>query len=195
MAAATPRLSEFDFAFLSTLNDDFGDLPQTYNTTLEGRSERAAPQRIGHADLSFGTAPGVEANAVPSASASSDTNEDGITPVSPATWANGATVGVQAAVTGSGYLVGWIDFNNDGDFGDTGEVVASQAVTAGVHSFNFSVPAGSVARPGRTCTRASGCSATYRRSRRSPSPAVPWAARSKTIAGLWARQSLNPNAD
>ncbi len=46
----------------------------------------------------------------------------------------------------SGSLDAWIDFNSDGDWNDSGEqIFASQALTAGVNSLSFSVPASAAA--------------------------------------------------
>ena len=46
-------------------------------------------------------------------------------------------------ITGSGWLIGWMDFNNDDDFNDNGEMILSQAVTSGANqSFDVMVPEG-----------------------------------------------------
>lgn len=48
---------------------------------------------------------------------------------------------VDVTVNGSGYLSGWIDWNDDGDFGDPGEpVLTNVALSAGTTTLTFNVP-------------------------------------------------------
>ena len=51
------------------------------------------------------------------------TTEDGIERHPDYLWQPGNTVHITATVNGTdGYLVGWFDWNNDGDLDDTGEM-------------------------------------------------------------------------
>jgi hypothetical protein len=60
-----------------------------------------------------------------------------------ARWVAGAGGGsVNVTVNGGGYLVGWIDFNQDGDFADANEMVIDRSVAAGTGNYAFAVPAG-----------------------------------------------------
>jgi predicted extracellular nuclease len=57
-------------------------------------------------------------------------------------WQPGASVGVRVTVSGNnGWLIGWFDWNVDGDFDDAGEKTVSQSVAIGQTDINFTVPA------------------------------------------------------
>ena len=132
---------DVDFAYESTVDYDFGDLPNSYNVTVlndDGpRHSQPATQT-----LYLGSAPDSELNGQPDTNANIDSDE-GVT-TNMALWSEGANGGtVTVTVTGSGYLVGWFDFNNDGDFLDSGETAISQSVSTGTNqSITFDVPAG-----------------------------------------------------
>lgn len=132
-----------DFAFQINGSYDFGDLPQgainsvtyTYNTTLSGNPDGPRHLVPGTPTLYLGT--GVDADPDgfnTSVSASADTEENGMSYPSTATenvdgWTDG-TGTLQFDVTGSGWLVGWIDYNRDGDFNDANEMVINRAVSS-----------------------------------------------------------------
>ncbi|MCB8925923.1 MAG: DUF11 domain-containing protein [Ardenticatenaceae bacterium] len=135
-----------DFAYLSTVDFDFGDLPQSYNTTLEGNPSGPRHEVPTTPTLYLGTAPDSELNGVPDVAASSDgSDEDGVTPVDIQSWTDGTDGGsVSVEVVGSGWLVGWIDFNGDGDLTDSGELIIDQAVSTNTYTFAFDIPAGTM---------------------------------------------------
>lgn len=123
----------------STSYRDFGDLPDTYVTTLPN-----GPFHV-PSSLFLGTPPDTEGDGTPSALGDGDgTDEDGVSRAG--TWADGANGGHINVVVGgdtTACFSGWIDFNNDGDFGDVGEQVFDLvAVTNGSNSLSFDVPAG-----------------------------------------------------
>ncbi len=67
-----------------------------------------------------------------------------MTLMSPNSWGNGIIVAdaLKISVTGSGWLVAWIDFNNDGYLTGASEMVINQAVTSGPDQlFDVAVPA------------------------------------------------------
>lgn len=139
--------SGVDFAFLLTVPYDYGDLPQSYNTTLEGNP--SGPRHlvaVGQTLYLGSTAPDSESNGSPTTSASGDgADEDGVTPVSISSWVDGNDGGsVTVTAAGSGWLVAWIDFNSDGDVLDTGEMIINQAVTAGSTTISFDIPSGTM---------------------------------------------------
>ena len=137
-----------DFAYLSLVDFDFGDLPQSYNTTLEGNPSGPRHEVAPSPALYLGTQPpDSELNGVPDPAASSDgSDEDGVTPINIQGWTDGTDGGsVSVVVNGDGWLVGWIDFNDDGDLTDSGEMIIDQAVTTGTHTFTFDIPTGSTA--------------------------------------------------
>jgi hypothetical protein len=63
----------------------------------------------------------------------------------PPAWQTGSDGGsIDVTVTGgSGFVSAWIDWNQDGDFGDTGEqILVDASVSAGNNTLTFDVPAG-----------------------------------------------------
>lgn len=134
-----------DFSFILNGTYDFGDNPETYSVNLSNTPD--GPRHLQSSNtLYFGTALDTEANGQPSIDASGDgSDEDGVLMPLIAlenTDENGAAPGhgwedgegvLQFDIVGSGWLVGWIDWNNDGDFNDAGEMVISQAVSAGTN--------------------------------------------------------------
>ncbi len=141
-AGGDSAVTTVDFAFESTLTYDYGDLPQSYNTLLEGSP--SGPRHVTSLtpSLYLGSAPDSEVNGAPGVLADGDgADEDGVTLAGG--WDEGANGGpLSIVVNGSGWLVGWIDFNMDGDFYDSGEMVISQAVTTGTLPISVDVPAG-----------------------------------------------------
>ncbi|MCI5156851.1 MAG: hypothetical protein D3906_00120 [Candidatus Electrothrix sp. AUS1_2] len=141
-----------DFAFQQTAAFDFGDLPLPFETTLNIDGAR----HVVHAtpDLYLGADVTVEWDGQPSAGATAD-EDDGI--AQSGTWteglvSSGAGGTVDVTAYGAGWLVGWIDFNGDGSFSGTGEMIINQAFgTSGESasaSLSFDIPAGGLSSPG-----------------------------------------------
>jgi hypothetical protein len=141
-----------DFGLLS--NMDFGDLPSNYlMTLLANDGARHIVPSTGAVYLGT-AAPDTEWNGQPSSDATGDgvdetpgTGTGGIVRTTGVNWAPGATGGSIDAIVGgcapACYLSGWIDWNNDGDFGDAGErILTGQRVTNGTTSLTFPIPAG-----------------------------------------------------
>ncbi|MFL5801497.1 MAG: SdrD B-like domain-containing protein [Roseiflexaceae bacterium] len=148
---SSASISNIDFAYQSSINYDFGDLPAPYNTTLEGNPDGPRHRVLASPSLYLGaTAPDAEANGTPSTLANADgADEDGV--VASGVWANGASGGaVQVRVTGSGWLVGWVDFNGDGDVTDPDELIINQAVSTGTATYPFDIPVGTFGGGART---------------------------------------------
>ncbi len=150
LAITTASVSNVDFAFISNVNFDYGDLPLIYGATTLAQDGARHTIPSGGSTVYLGGAPDAETNGVPSTLANGDDSlgtddENGIVPLSIAAWTNGAAGGsIQATVTGSGWLVGWIDWNHDGDFLDSGEFVVSQAVATGASNISITIPAGTI---------------------------------------------------
>jgi hypothetical protein len=133
----------------TSLGREYGDLPDAYNLTLlTDNGARHIPQglRLGvNSDLE---ADGVEsATATGDDSASSPDDEDGV--VRSGVWSVGTDGGaVEVTVNGCPVatcrLNGWIDWNNDNDFGDTSEQIFTNLIVGnGVNSdLTFTIPTG-----------------------------------------------------
>ena len=146
-----------DFGFSPPI--DYGDLPDTTSGTGAGNYQTLlsdnGPRHVISSGLNLG-APGVvdaETDGQPNATATGDdinpsTADDEEAIASFPTFTAGQPAAVTVAVNnpaggiGAATLYGFIDWNNDGDFGDLGEAV-SVAVpdgTVGNVALNFSVP-------------------------------------------------------
>lgn len=128
----TPTAANLDSITLSaSVDEDFGDAPAAM--------ESAGPASHVIGDLYLGssittdnvgtTNGGTQASPNPSATASLDGGDDGVTiPV----LARGTTAIIPVAVTGSGgFLQGWIDWADDGSFATAGDRIATNAVDGG----------------------------------------------------------------
>ena len=142
----TNSVEGVDFAYVLTIDYDYGDLPASYSTSLLNNPSGPRHSVPGSPTLYLGALIDSEDNGVPSGLASSDgADEDGVVAVDIANWTDGANGGtVEITVNGSGYLIGWFDFNDDGDLTDDGEMVISQLVSAGQSTISFDVPAGTI---------------------------------------------------
>ncbi len=118
---------------------DFGDLPDTIAGTSVGNYETTlannGPRHVIGAILRIGSQIDSEANGASSSGADGDDlagapdDEDGVqfkTPLRPGDKAVIA-VGIRQPLSSTVYLSAWIDFNQDGDFSDAGEQIASDA--------------------------------------------------------------------
>lgn len=154
LGISTANVSDVDFAFVSNVNYDYGDLPLVYGITTLAQDGARHIIPSGGSLVHLGSAPDADTNGMPSALANGDdvsasADEQGITPISPTSWSDGTVAGghggsIQANVTGTGWLVGWIDWNQDGDFLDAGEFVVNRAVTSGTVTAAFDIPSGTV---------------------------------------------------
>ncbi len=155
-----------DFAFELNGTYDFGDLPQglvgstnyEYSTTLQGTPDGARhEQPSGGYTHYLGTAPDGETNGfTANLFATGDdyngaSDEDGMALILSADenadgWYDGAgTLRFDVNITTpgeTGWLIGWIDYNRDGDFNEPNEMVLSQEVsdTGGFVDFPITTP-------------------------------------------------------
>ena len=149
--AITGDVENVDYAFERTVDIDFGDLPAGYQMTTSSE-DGAAHIQPGTQALYLGTAPDTNQDGAHSIDADADDNtgladEDGVTFTNDENWNEGVNGGaISVDVLGSGWLVGWIDFNSDGDFQDEGEMIVSQAVSTGSYPIAFDIPVGGVTR-------------------------------------------------
>ncbi len=125
---------------------DFGDLPANYDLT--SLANDGARHNI--EDLFLGAKIDYEADGQESADADgddgNDTNdEDGVTVNG--VWHNGINGGaIDVTITGgSGYLSGWIDWDNNINFSDAGDQVLNmQPIMAGLQTIPFDIPDGAI---------------------------------------------------
>ncbi len=131
---------------------DWGDAPDTYNTLSASNGARH------NTSLAFHLGATVDGNldGQPTGTANGDDtdaegdDDDGIT--LPAAFITGTTANVTVNASGAGRLNAWVDFNNDGDWGDMGEQIFDNVpVMTGNNALSFAVPAG--ATPSTTFAR------------------------------------------
>ncbi|HEY89068.1 MAG TPA: hypothetical protein G4N98_04950 [Thermoflexia bacterium] len=130
--------------FEATANTDWGDLPNTYSTTLAANGARHTLSGT----LYLGSQVDLEADGVPTANADGDDgdnhdDEDGVVRVpideGGAAWSDSATGYISATVTGgTGDLYAWFDWDNDGLFSDEA-VVSWTSLAAGEHKLSVTV--------------------------------------------------------
>jgi hypothetical protein len=130
-------VSGIEFGIGNTANQDFGDLPTAYGSSVLAASHGRSLYFLGMRwDAEIGGQPSANADGDDSVGA----DEDGVvvTPLVPGTT---ATVTVTASRHG-GVLQGWVDFNGDNDFNDPGERIFTNAsLSAGANTLTFQVPA------------------------------------------------------
>lgn len=131
---------------------DYGDAPDTTSGTGPGNYQtltaNGGPSHVATGPY-LGFARDGEANGQPNSTATGDgSDEDGVTFNTPLTVAAAASRTNSAYVYASANakLDAWIDFNQDGDWSDSGERIANGlAVTAGYNLLTFTAPAGALA--------------------------------------------------
>jgi len=124
---------------------DYSDLDTSYSVAWHSGSGAIRLGANWTADSDFGPA------------GRDNSDDDGVT-LDPSTpWQEGATVRLYVDVTaasGTYYVAGWFDWNDDGDFADANEKVIGQNVTGGAspgyrNTIQFTIPSGVGYTPGR----------------------------------------------
>ena len=118
-----------------TLKFDFGDLPDTYGTTLNENGARHALPSSTNPSIYMGSSVTHENEGRPSANAHLDGADDGVdlnnSNLQDATINAGSDATFKVTVKGNGYLNAWIDWNGDGDFEDSSEQIANNISNEG----------------------------------------------------------------
>ena len=141
-----PSRDNIDFAFKGTKLLDFGDLPESYSTVMGNQPIGASHTVLTNQILRFGSGISSELNGQPTVNATGDSYDDGVVAVG--RWRDGVDGGAVTVTVGagSGWLEGWIDFNQDGTFTNANEHVFNQAVfsttNSGIYNLSFDIPAG-----------------------------------------------------
>ncbi len=124
---------------------DFGDAPDTYNTLLGSNGARHNTSVAFH----LGATVDGDVDGQPTPTGNGDDidaegdDDDGVT--LPSAFITGTTANITVNASGAGFLNAWVDFNNDGDFGDMGEqVFTNQALATDDNNLTIAVPAGAV---------------------------------------------------
>jgi cytochrome c peroxidase len=127
---------------------DFGDAPAPYPTRRAEDGARHAPD----ATRRLGTRLDTETDGAPDPLARGDdaagsvNDEDGVR--FPSLFVAGRTGAVEIAVSGGGWLQGWVDWNADGDWADEGEqIFRDLPLTNGVFTLAVPLPAEAVPTP------------------------------------------------
>ncbi len=137
---------------ISSDNADTSDAPASYGTSTHTIS-----------GIRLGATVDADATLLSSSNATGDDSsggddEDGVTLPSSLTVSSSNTISVNIQ-NASGYLSAWFDWNQDGDFLDSGEkVISDQSVVVGNQSFSINVP--STTNSGLTFARFRVCSST-----------------------------------
>ena len=121
--------------YVLTTPKDYGDAPDSYSTLADSNGA----SHLGGSGLHLGASVDTEFDGQPDLNASLDTHDDGITAIT--SLIAGEDVTGTVVSSNAGFLNGWIDYNQDGDFADAGEqFVVDQAVVAGDNELNFTIP-------------------------------------------------------
>ncbi len=116
---------------------DYGDLPANYGATLF--SEDGARHIIG--DLFLGELVDAEVDGRISADSQADPSDDGVMLASADPWYRGAERSLRINITGgAGRLVGWFDWNRDGTFDESAEMIDFGTLQAGIQLVSLTVP-------------------------------------------------------
>jgi len=133
--------------FIEDPLEDWGDAPDPTYPTLSA-SGGAVHTLVETVFLGAGV-PDAETDGQPDATAHGDDgdgydDEDGVVH-SPGTIIPGGTTNVSVTASTTGYLNGWVDFNADGDWTDSGEQVFNDvSLSAGVNNLSFTSPSSAV---------------------------------------------------
>ncbi|MFP6752541.1 MAG: GEVED domain-containing protein, partial [Pirellulaceae bacterium] len=128
------------FDFEDSLQDDFGDAPESYSTLLvdNGPQHKIVP------GFHLGSKIDAEADGQPSALANGDNvalmdDEDGVTFLTSVAWGQPVTIQVNASTAGK--LDGWLDFTGDGSFQQSiDHIFDSEPLVAGMNNLTFWSP-------------------------------------------------------
>jgi hypothetical protein len=127
---------------VNIVDSDYGDAPAPYPTL---HTNNGAVHIISGGLYLGNVGPDNETDGQPNATATGDdiagTPDDGDGVVPQSLFAPGNTAFADVIASGSGLLSIWIDYNADGDWADTNELVAADVpLTAGTNSLSFKVP-------------------------------------------------------
>ena len=126
---------------VQTLTFDFGDAPASYPVAL---AQDGARHTTG--TLFLGNGLTVESDGIASEDASSD-GDDGVTALATALVSSDSNTISSLAIVASeaGKLDAWIDFDGDGSWSPSEQILSSVYVAAGANTVSYTIPSGAVA--------------------------------------------------
>lgn len=140
----TASTNAVDFGYSTHV--DFGDLPDSYGTSLAGNGARHAITGIQLGDV----ATDAESDGQVTANASGDNvngvgpnDENGVGFAGP--WVKGQNTSLKVAASSAGVLSAWADWNHNGAFESGERILADQALTTGLNNLTVAVPANAAA--------------------------------------------------
>ena len=140
----TASTNAVDFGYSTHV--DFGDLPDSYGTSLAGNGARHAITGIQLGDV----ATDAESDGQVTANASGDNvkgvgpnDENGVGFAGP--WVKGQNTSLKVAASAAGVLSAWADWNHNGAFESGERILADQALTTGLNNLTVAVPANAAA--------------------------------------------------
>lgn len=136
------RNADEQATFTVRANRDFGDAPFPYPTSLaDDGAVHAIDNRLFLGGRVDSDADGIGNTGADIDDINVNDDEDGVEFTSAIR--AGAAAELSVSVSDSGILQGWIDFNADGDWDDSGEqIFTNVSVTAGQNDFTYLVPRG-----------------------------------------------------
>jgi hypothetical protein len=134
------------FRIGTVIGSDYGDAPRPYPTLLAN----GGPRHTILPDYYLGTGVTADTDGQPNSNAASDGLDDGV--ALPSLVERDSTVSFSVTASAAGFLDGWIDFNQDGDWNDANErVFESRPLIAGANTVSITIPATAV--DGKTFAR------------------------------------------
>ncbi len=124
---------------------DFGDAPNSYGTLIAN----GGPSQAALFGFYLGSSIDGDPDGQPNGTASGDDtdaegdDDDGV--ILPSLLIAGQTANVTVIASSTGFIDGWVDFNNSGFFDASERVFLNTAVVAGNNALSFAVPAGATA--------------------------------------------------
>lgn len=150
LVLGSASLSGVDFAFDLSVAFDLGNLPMSYYERtgfayhiIDDNNHHFLGQQVVSEAVNLSTTIGYVADG----NAVTNNLDDGVSFLELSSWQDGTLAqgkggGIQIDASATGWLVGWIDFNQDQDFLDQGEMIVNQVANAGSNVYTFDIPVG-----------------------------------------------------
>ena len=135
-SSITHRITAVESAAPSAATDDYGDMPATYGATLF--FDDGSRHAVG--SLYLGATVDAEEDGRISADSTADPSDDGVSITNDDAWLIGTQRDLNITVTGgTGYLVGWIDWDRNATFDVPTDTVDFGTVSAGAQTVTVTI--------------------------------------------------------